>query len=176
MITDQKVSAAMQCDELRGITEVFIEENKKTPHNTHHKRGGPYNKKDRIKRRSEVFKLHFEYGYSAVKIADMMNINRHTINGDISYWYSKLSKEWNDHDVDSWYMKQIHRLESQRTRLIENLEKEDNIHNKLAIEKVILEIDNKIIQSIARIDTSCKTAMKNFVEERVSELEKKLEL
>lgn len=162
--------------EFAEITREFIEENQNPRKIGVLRKGGPYSKKDRTLRRNEVFNLHFEYGYSAIKIAEMMKINRHTINGDISYWYSKLSKEWKDHDVDSWYMKQIHRLEIQRTRLIENLEKEPSIENKLAIEKVILDIDNKIIQGVARIDTSCKSAMKNFVEERVSELEKKLEL
>ncbi len=33
------------------------------------KRGGPYTKKQRLDRQNEVLKLHFEYGYSATKIA-----------------------------------------------------------------------------------------------------------
>jgi len=42
------------------------------------KSGGPYSKDEREKRQNEVFRLHFEFGYSAVKIADLMKINRNT--------------------------------------------------------------------------------------------------
>jgi len=37
------------------------------------KKGGPYSKDEREKRQNEVFRLHFEYGYSATKIADLMS-------------------------------------------------------------------------------------------------------
>ena len=57
------------------------------------KKGGPYTKNEKMKRQNEVYRLHFELGYSAVKISDMMKINRNTINSDINYWYSSLSKE-----------------------------------------------------------------------------------
>ena len=43
------------------------------------KKGGPYSKIERKKRQHEVAKLHFEYGYSARKISEMMKINRATI-------------------------------------------------------------------------------------------------
>ena len=49
------------------------------------KDGGPYTKDERTKRQNEVARLHFEYGYSAVKIAEMMKVNRNTINSDIKY-------------------------------------------------------------------------------------------
>ena len=64
------------------------------------KKGGPYTKNEKMKRQNEVYKLHFEHGYSAVKISDMMRINRNTINSDINYWYSSLSKEWNSYDIE----------------------------------------------------------------------------
>lgn len=35
------------------------------------KNGGPYSKDDRGKRQNEVFRLHFELGYPATKIADL---------------------------------------------------------------------------------------------------------
>jgi len=109
------------------------------------KRGGPYTKNEKMKRQNEVFRLHFELGYSAVKISDMMKVNRNTINGDINYGYSILSKEWNSYDIDSWLMKQIHRLESQRVRLFKELEREEKIATKLSIEKMILDIDTRLI-------------------------------
>jgi len=36
------------------------------------KKGGPYTKNEKTKRQNEVYRLHFERGYSAVKISDMM--------------------------------------------------------------------------------------------------------
>jgi len=79
------------------------------------KKAGPYNKHDRNKRRNEVFRLYFDLGYSAVKISEIMNINRNTINSDIKYCYENLSKEWQDNNTDSWIMKQICRFEFQRS-------------------------------------------------------------
>jgi len=106
------------------------------------KRGGPYTTQN------EVLKLHFEYGYPATKIADLMKINRNTINDDINQGYEQLSKDWNKYDLDSWLMKQIQRFESQRSRLLQELEKQGTIKEKLQIEKLIYEIDCKIAQII----------------------------
>ena len=136
-------------DEFTWITNEFIEENRKLDKTRQFPRkGGPYTKNDRTKRRNEVFRLHFEHGYSAVKIADMMKINRHTINDDVNYWYSKLRQEWKSYDIDSWLMKQIHRMESQRTRLFKEIERQGNFQNKLSLERLIFEIDNKIMQTV----------------------------
>ena len=49
------------------------------------KKGGPYTKDEQRKRRDEVYRLHFEYSYSARKIAEFLKINRSTINRDIMY-------------------------------------------------------------------------------------------
>ncbi len=65
------------------------------------KKSGPYTKKEQDDRRQEVFKLHFEKGYSGVKISEILNANRNTINDDIRYWYSQLAQELN-HDVTTW--------------------------------------------------------------------------
>ena len=117
------------------------------------KKSGPYNKHDRGKRRNEVFRLHFDLGYSAVKISEIMNINRNTINSDIKFWYTKLSKEWQENDVESWIMKQINRFEAQRTRLMEYLRKESEVTKKLKIEKMIFDVDNQISQIVIRFQT-----------------------
>ena len=84
------------------------------------KKGGPYSKDEREKRQNEVFRLHFEYGYFATKIADLMKINRNTINADIKHWYSNIKEEIK-HDSEDFFLKQIRRLEAQRTRIIENI-------------------------------------------------------
>ena len=58
------------------------------------KKGGPYTKKEQEERRDEVFRLHFEHGYSALKISELMKINRNTINEDIKYLYSQVTNEF----------------------------------------------------------------------------------
>ena len=110
------------------------------------KGGGPYTKKQRLDRRNEVLKLHFEYGYPATKIASLMKINRNTINDDINQGYEQLSKDWERYDINSWLMKQIYRFESQRSRLLQELEKQEYTKEKLAIEKMIFQIDCQIAQ------------------------------
>jgi len=114
------------------------------------KKGGPYTKKEKEDRQTEVNELHFEYGYSAVKIAEMLNVNRNTINEDIKHLYSNLGKEWKEHNLESWLLKQIRRLESQRSRLREGLDDLQDPQVKLNLEKKIFELDNKIIQIVTK--------------------------
>jgi len=130
-------------NEITQISPDFIEENKSLC-KPGQKSSGPYSKKDRFARRQEVYKLHFELGYPAVKIAELIKINRNTINSDIRYWYSKLSKEWQGYDIHSWTVKQLNRLETQRSRLREDLENYKDLESKLSIERLLLEIDDKI--------------------------------
>ena len=47
-------------------------------------------------------------------------------------------------------MKQIHRLESQRSRLFKELEKAENVPTRLSVEKMILDIDIKTINLVAK--------------------------
>ena len=115
------------------------------------KKGGPYTKKEQDERKQEVFKLHFEKGYSAMKISEMLNVNRNTINEDIRHWYSELAQELKDIDLTSWAIEQYHRLEAQRNRLVDELEKQENIQHKIAIEKLISEVDNRLTPFVSRI-------------------------
>ncbi len=129
------------------VSEEFIEENKNNlgqfmPKS--HKRG-PYTKQQLEKRKDEVYRLHFEYGYSARKIAELMKINRNTINGDIKHWYSKIAKA-NDVQPESTIFTILERLDIQRTRIREYLDKSANISEKIPIEKMIMDIDSKIAQ------------------------------
>ena len=39
------------------------------------KKGESYTKDERIKRQNEVHRLHFEYGYSAIKISEMITVS-----------------------------------------------------------------------------------------------------
>jgi len=153
--------------ELEKIGSDFIKENDKVPKQDIRK-GGPYSKAQRTKRRNEVFKLHFDYGYSSVQISEMMKVNRNTINSDINFWYGRLSKEWNSYDIESWCMKQMHRMETQRTRLMEQLQRQEDLHDTLAIEKMILDIDTKITQTAIKISTS-RQAQYDYVANDLSE-------
>lgn len=121
------------------------------------KKGGPYSKDEREKRQKEVFRLHFEFGYSATKIADLMKINRNTINEDIKYWYSNIKEEIKQNSED-FILRQIGRLEAQRSRIIENLteKKIDDIK----YEKLLLDIDAKINNMLLRISSDKQVAIK----------------
>ena len=109
------------------------------------KKGGPYSKEEQEKRKNEVYRLHFEYGYSARKIADLMKVNRNTINGDIDYWYVQSMKSVNMYDPSLVVRINLQRLDAQRTRLREQLDKTETFQEKIGLERLILEIDSKIL-------------------------------
>jgi len=118
------------------------------------KNGGPYPIQAKKTRRDEVFRLHFDYGYSARKIADMLKINRNTINSDITHWYSQLQKEDSAVSVEDWINKMIYRLETKRTRLMERLDKATSLDDFLVLEKMLYEVDSKIVQIVMKIQNS----------------------
>lgn len=128
------------------VEKEFIQENIASC-KKRHKKGGPYSKQDRKARRNEVFRLHFEYGYPAIKIAEMMKVNRNTINGDIQYWYYQVSKKWKSADPTIWVRRYIERLELQKTRLREELDKAKNIQEKISVERLILDVESKMLQT-----------------------------
>ncbi len=109
------------------------------------KKGGPYPTHAKKSRRDEVFKLHFDYGYSARKIADIMKVNRNTINSDVLYFYSQFQKDGDKVSAMDLINKVLYRLESKRVRLMEKLDKTTVLSESLALERMIYEIDYKII-------------------------------
>ena len=121
-------------------------------------KNGPYSKQELEKRRNEVYRLHFEYGYSARKIADMMKINRNTINGDIHHWYSKITKS-NDIQPESSVFPILERLDIQRTRVREYLDNASGISEKIVIEKMILDLDYKIVNIHQKLSETSLTVM-----------------
>ena len=118
------------------------------------KKGGRYTKKEIEERRQRVFQLHFEYGYSARRISQMMNVNRNTINSDVSFCYSKLRTDFAKNGYDDWLNRQLLRLESQRVRLRKELDSEISLQEKLQIEKMLLDLDYKVSNMIMKIETS----------------------
>ena len=130
---------------LPQITSDFLDENEKLCQTvSNSKKGGPYSKNERDSRRKEVYRLHFDYGYSARKIAELMKINRNTVNGDIDYWYSKIIKNNNVFNPEFAIIISLQRLEIQRSRLREQLDKTGQFQEKLALERLMFDIDSKI--------------------------------
>ena len=115
------------------------------------KKGGPYTKHQQESRRLEVYRLHFELGYSAVEIAEMMKVSRNTINLDIRFLYEQTGEELQADDVGILILKQIKRFEMQRTRLMNELKNGPPLHDKLTIERLLFDIDNRISQIITKI-------------------------
>ena len=131
------------------------------------KNGGPYTKDERTKRQNEVSRLYFEYGYSATKISEMMRVNRNTINGDIKYLYSNIKEELRQ-DSEGFILKQIGRLESQRSRIVKKITEKnsDNDDNEsMRHEKLLLEVDAKINNLLIRIRESNHTESGNRIQE-----------
>ena len=121
------------------------------------KKGGPYTKQQQEKRRDEVFKLHFEYGYSAVQIAKLLNVNRNTINEDIKYWCTELYNEDKSNFSRDWLDKQFMRLELQRARLRKELDEDISLKERLQVERFITNIDLSISSLIVKIETAKKS-------------------
>ena len=113
--------------------------------------GGPYNKKDQEKRRDQVYALHFEKGYSAVKIAEMINANRNTINEDIKYWNRQIATQFGRENLGETLCRQIERLDIQRKRLVDELDKQKDISKKIQLEKLLFDIDYKITGVISKV-------------------------
>jgi len=114
------------------------------------KKGGPYTTLEQEKRRKQVYELHFEKGLSAIKISEMLNVNRNTINADIQEWYRKVSEELPEYNV-SLLLKQIHRLEMQQARLLEELESSKEIKEKFSIEKLLYAINAKMTSETSKL-------------------------
>jgi len=129
-----------------NVSQEFLQEGVVSKQIKKQKKGGPHLKHQIEKRRAEVFKLHFNYGNSAVSISQLLKANRNTINSDINYWYQKMHVQWDHMDNESWLMKQVYRMESQRSGLIHELEGTTITRERLAIRKIILAIDGKIAQ------------------------------
>jgi len=91
-----------------------------------------------------VYRLHFDYGYSARKIAEFLQVNRGTINRDIMYWHADIAKRWRHFDPMSQVMLQVERFRMQRTRLRKQLDNTESFKEKMTIEKFIFDIDTKI--------------------------------
>jgi len=145
----------------------FIEQNQMLNYNKTPKKGGPYNEIEREKRRNEVYRLHFEYGYSARKISELMKVNRNTINEDINFWYSKICNNHNILNPEISMIVHLERLEIQRSRLREQLDKTKTFQEKMTLEKIIYDIDCKMLHVYSRTAESARR-LTDFSTERIN--------
>ena len=137
------------------VPEEFLKENVEyAKTKRQRKNGGPYSKGDKNKRQDEVYRLHFEYGYSARKIAELMNINRNTINRDVDYWYYKACKNFNYMDPENRIIMTLQRMGIQMSRLREQLDKVKTNSERMAIERLIFDINSKILHTHQKLGES----------------------
>jgi hypothetical protein len=143
------------------ISKEFLEENKSNLSQFMPKvrRRGPYSKQEKESRLNEVYRLHFDYGYSARKISELMKVNRNTINGDVSYWYSKIISNHNIFDPEMDILIRLKRFEVQRTRLRIQTDKTNEFQEKLSLERLIVDIDSKVLQIYQKLGESTKRVM-----------------
>jgi hypothetical protein len=119
----------------------------------HRHKFAPFTKAERRKRRTEVYKLHFENGMPATRIAQLMNVDRNTINKDLKFLYRQALNDYNleEMSVNDILEKQLVRLEAQRDRLGLYLSDAKEINNKIAIERLIADIDFRILTAVEKI-------------------------
>lgn len=147
--------AQVSKDSTLDVSSEFIESGKSLK-TKQKKRSGPYSKDGKIKRRNEVYRLHFEYRYSARKISELMTIPRNTINSDVDYWNGKICANSNIIDPEISVNINIHRFDIQYSRLREDLDKAENVQQRHAIEKMLFDIDCKIINTQIKLADSMK--------------------
>lgn len=163
------------------ISPEFIEAGKRENLVRPRQKFAPYTKAERLKRRQEVSRLHFEQGMPATRVAEL-KVDRNTVNNDISLMYSELRKQWENTEFEGFHARQVARLESQRARLLTYLDKTDDIEKKLALERLVTDIDMKLLASSTKIYYSTvsfsdqlrkrmnKTLEENKVEWRITSL------
>lgn len=114
------------------------------------KKGGRYTKKQQEERRLQVHQLYFEENKPAVKIAELLDVNRNTISNDIQFWFNQFENSPQTLDVNSKMKNQIKRMEIQRDRLFGYLEKTETLDEKIKLERFISDIDNRLAQFFSK--------------------------
>jgi len=89
------------------------------------KKGGPYTKKEQDERRNQVFDLYYNKNYPMIKIANVLNVSRNTISEDVKHWQMQFAEEIEHVDISTWITSHILRLETQKIRILEQAEKND---------------------------------------------------
>ena len=116
------------------------------------KKGGPYTGKQRHQRQNKVYHMHFEKGYSAVRIANELGVSRNTINSDIQNCYSEIVEEFPKRELSYLLLGQIQALRFQKERLVEYTKDKTMEKKKLDCEKLINGIDCKIADIVLKLN------------------------
>lgn len=114
------------------------------------KQGGPYTKTEQDDRRKKVYGMYFEKGFSAIKIATELEVNRNTINQDVKFLRSDITQK-DQIKPAIWVLEQKEHLEQQKDRLLELLETTKDFEQRLRVEKIILDIEGKITNLVIKI-------------------------
>ena len=107
------------------------------------KKGGPYTKHQKEERRKKVNELYFDKHLSALKIADILGVNRNTVNKDIKLAYLQISESFPDNSL-LVFLHSIKKIESQRINIEKDLENEKDLSKKIILEKFLFQINNSI--------------------------------
>lgn len=156
-----------------GISQEFIQESMKNKHglirpsHNHKQKFAPFTRSQRRKRRMEVYKLHFEHGIPSTRIAEMMKVDRNTINNDLKILYQQSLNDYNPDDMslNDILQKQLVRLETQRDRLCLYLCDADNVSSKIAIERLIADIDFRLIGVIEKVNHSIERFWEDIIKQ-----------
>ena len=95
--------------------------------------------------------MHFKLGYSALKIAEDLSINRNTINEDIKNWYSEIALQCGIGNLGKIMLRQFERIEIQRRRIMEELGKQTDFEKIFRLEKFLFDQDQKIALIASKI-------------------------
>jgi hypothetical protein len=103
----------------------------------------------------------------------MMNVDRNTINNDLKILYNKALNDYDPNEItlDDILQKQLVRLEMQRNRLSLYLCDAKDLTSKLAVERLISDIDFRLIGAIERINQN----LARFWDEVIKQINKAAE-
>lgn len=152
----------MSTSGLAHVTDEFLKQNSKhvKTKKRSRRKGGPHTKIDKFKRREEVYRLHFEYGYSARKIAELMKVSRNTVNGDIDFMYSNVLDDGRKLEPEDHIMTALEVMRIQISRLREQLDKTKSTSERITIERLMYDINSKIIYTWQKIALATTTSLK----------------
>jgi predicted DNA-binding protein YlxM (UPF0122 family) len=117
------------------------------------KNGGPYTKPEQEKRRSKVYELYFEQGYSARKIAKELGANRNTVDSDIRVLLSQGISHMGKDKVAGLLLEEIQRFEMQRKRILDFLDPKD-FKKSMTAEKILLALEDKLASFVSKLAKS----------------------
>jgi hypothetical protein len=146
------------------VNPEFFEETKKVNLVKPGKKFAPYSKQDRILRRKEVYRLHFENGLPGSRIAQLMSVDKNTIYADLRVLYAQLKQDILEVEFGNYYIKQMVRLENQRSRLAGYLEEAKDIDKKITVERLLADIDLRMLAAAEKVEHCEKELLKKIEE------------